>query len=78
MPQPKPGAARRPPSACPTQSTPGEGKLYQDYDNAAGSIGDLLQDADVLENDDQIGEAHILKHRGVAKWKSTIHVTSIA
>ncbi len=54
-----------------------KGRLRQDWDNAAGSIGDLLQDAGVLVNDDQIVEAHVFKHRGAADWKSEIHIVSI-
>lgn len=46
-------------------------------DNAAGSTGDLLQDAGVLANDDQIIEAHIYKHRGAADWCTEIHVVEI-
>jgi Holliday junction resolvase RusA-like endonuclease len=54
-----------------------KGKLAQDYDNAAGSIGDLLQDAGVVVNDDQIIEAHIFKHRGAKDWRSEVRVVSV-
>lgn len=54
-----------------------KGRLRQDYDNAAGSIGDLLQDAGIIANDDQIVEAHIYKHRGAPEWRCEILVQSL-
>lgn len=54
-----------------------KGRYRQDYDNAAGSIGDLLQDAGVLLDDDQIIEAHIRKYRLQDDWRAQVSIRSI-
>lgn len=51
-----------------------KGRLRQDYDNAAGSLGDLLQDAGVITDDDQIVTAHIYKHLNQPDWKCEIRL----
>ncbi len=54
-----------------------KGRLRQDLDNATSSILDLLMDARVIADDDQVIEAHIYKHRGAADWRSEVHVVSV-
>ena len=54
-----------------------KGKYKQDSDNFVSSIFDVLMDAGVLADDDQVVEHHAYKHRGAKDWRSEIHVVSI-
>lgn len=53
-----------------------KGRLRQDWDNAAASIGDLLQDAGVIADDDQVVVGTVIKHRGAPDWKTEIRVSA--
>lgn len=53
-----------------------KGRLRQDWDNAAASIGDVLQDAGVIADDDQIVHGTVIKHRDAPDWKTEIRLRS--
>ena len=54
-----------------------KGKLEQDLDNAVASILDLFQDSGIIENDKQVVELHLYKHRGKPDFSATIDLQPI-
>lgn len=54
-----------------------KGRLTMDWDNAGASWGDLLQDAGVIVDDDQIVDGRVIKHRGAKDWKTEIVIRSV-
>lgn len=51
-----------------------KGRYKVDWDNLAASMGDLLQEAGIIENDELIVEAHVKKVRGCKDWKTIIEI----
>lgn len=54
-----------------------KGRLRQDIDNACASINDVLQEAGVIVDDNQVVVAHLYKHQGAKDWKSEIVLKSV-
>lgn len=52
-----------------------KGKYKQDWDNASGSIGDVLQDAEIIKDDWLIEEGHVTRTRGAKEWKTEITIS---
>ena len=53
-----------------------KGKITMDWDNAGSSWSDLLQDAGVILDDDQVMDGRVIKHRGAPDWRCEILVQS--
>lgn len=54
-----------------------KGRIQADIDNMTASLLDLLADAGIIENDDQVIEAHLYKRRGAPEFSTTLEVTQL-
>ncbi len=54
-----------------------KGRIRADIDNMTASLLDLLADAGIIENDDQIVEAHLYKRPGAPEFSTTLEVTQL-
>lgn len=48
-----------------------------DWDNAGSGWSDLLQDAGVIVDDDQVIDGRVVKHRGAKHWRCEIVVIGL-
>jgi Holliday junction resolvase RusA-like endonuclease len=53
-----------------------KGKMHQDIDNAICSINDVLQDAGIIDDDDNIVSGSFNKESG-KDWKTTIEIVKL-
>lgn len=54
-----------------------KGRMRQDLDNAIASIGDVLEKAGVIEDDNQIEIIRAEKHHGNKDWSTEILITDL-
>ena len=54
-----------------------KGKLKQDFDNAIGSINDVLQDAGLIADDDLIVRGTFEKVSGCKDWETIVTIRNL-
>lgn len=55
-----------------------KGRLSQDFDNAIGSINDVLQDAEIIANDKNIRMGTFEVKTGCLDWETVVVIEQIA
>lgn len=55
-----------------------KGRLSQDFDNAIGSINDILQDSEIIANDKNIMKGTFEVKTGCPDWETIVQIEQLS